>query len=124
MYLYDKIKNLNHYHHFTGRGSGRKYSQPETATNVYEATIRDGLTPLSGPDAGNQCLILLVIWPGEDYHFYRLDNNGYWSHKSGRTPARNVDDSNNLIRNPIFADRGPYTIIAGYLGVGPNVNIR
>ncbi|KAL4219741.1 hypothetical protein ACF0H5_020155 [Mactra antiquata] len=107
-----------------GRGSGRKYVGPENARNVLEATYRDGLTRLSGPRAGGQCVIVLVIWPGEDFHFYRLDSNGYWSHKSGRTPARDVDNSGNRILSPETADRGPYTIIAGYLGVGPSITIR
>lgn len=106
-----------------GRASGQRYTRT-AAAEVYQATLRDGLTPLSGPDAGSQCLIALVIWPGEDYHFYRLDNNGYWSHKSGRTEARNVDDSGNLITDPRTCDRGPYQVFAGWLGVGPFVNIN
>lgn len=105
-----------------GRGSGQRYTQT-SAPNVYAATLRDGLTSLAGPDAGNQCLIALVIWPGEDYHFYRLDNDGTWSHKSGRTPARNVDDSGNIITDPRTADRGPYAVFGGWLGVGPGVTI-
>jgi len=40
-----------------------------------------------------------------DYHFYRQDNNGYWSHKPGRTEATNLDASGNKIKNPLLADR-------------------
>lgn len=65
-----------------------------------------------------------MVWPGEDYHFYRLDNDGTWSHKSGRTMARNTDDSGQFITNPMTADRGPYTDFSGWLGVGPNANIN
>ncbi|XP_052782365.1 uncharacterized protein LOC128218718 [Mya arenaria] len=106
-----------------GRASGRRYTRT-TAANVYAATLRDGLTPLSRPDAGNQCLVALVIWPGEDYHFLRLDNDGSWSQKSGRTRARNVDDSGRRIFDPRTADRGPYVVFAGFLGVGPSANVR
>ncbi|XP_045200620.2 uncharacterized protein LOC123554486 [Mercenaria mercenaria] len=106
-----------------GRASGQRYRITQ-AGPVYAATLRDGLTPLNGPDAGSECLIALVIWPGEDYHFLRLDNNGYWSQKSGRTEARNVDDSGDLITDPRTCDRGPYTVFAGWLGVGPRASIR
>ena len=34
-----------------------------------------------------------VMAPGVDYHWYRLGNDGYWSHKPGVTPATDVDDS-------------------------------
>tara|TARA_B110000208_G_scaffold155224_1_gene188118 strand:+ start:4058 stop:4642 length:585 start_codon:yes stop_codon:yes gene_type:complete len=43
-----------------------------------------------------------------DYHFYREDNDGYWSHKPGITKAINVDASNKLILNPSKADRNYY----------------
>jgi len=99
-----------------GRASGMRY-QRTTARDVYAATIRDGLTPLTSPNAGRGCLIALIIWPGEDYHFLRLDNDGYWSQKSGRTRARNTDDSGNLIRDPRRSDNGPYRVFAGWLGV-------
>ena len=40
-----------------------------------------------------------------DYHFYRQDKNGFWSHKPGRTNATNLDASKNLIINPKLANR-------------------
>jgi len=43
-----------------------------------------------------------------DYHFYREDNNGYWSHKPGKTKAINIDASNKKIINPSKADRNYY----------------
>ena len=49
-----------------------------------------------------------------DYHFYRQDNNGLWSHKNGSNKARNTDDSDNLIIDPKIANRGEYTIFCGY----------
>lgn len=41
----------------------------------------------------------------QDYHFYRQDSNGYWSHKPGRSDAVNVDASGKRITNPELADR-------------------
>ena len=40
-----------------------------------------------------------------DYHFYRQDHNGYWSHKPGRTNVINFDASGYKIINPLKADR-------------------
>lgn len=40
-----------------------------------------------------------------DYHFYRQDNNGYWSHKPGRQDVVNVDADGKLIVNPLYANR-------------------
>lgn len=74
----------------------------------------DGLVFVASPSqnclpAPNRNLIALVIWPEVDYHFYRLDSDGYFSHKPGQTAARNVDNSGAMIRDPRVADRGPYT---------------
>jgi hypothetical protein len=40
-----------------------------------------------------------------DYHFYRQDNNGFWSHKPGLTNVTNKNASNHLITNPLTANR-------------------
>ena len=58
----------------------------------------------------NQCprgysKIALVIDPDNDYHFYRQDSNGLWSHKPGGQPVTNLDASGKLIFNPELADR-------------------
>lgn len=49
--------------------------------------------------------VALVIDPRSDYHFYRQDSNGYWSHKPGGTPVTNRDASGRLIYDPALADR-------------------
>jgi hypothetical protein len=58
-----------------------------------------------------------VIAPGQDFHFYRQDANGMWSHKVSSDPAQNVDASGNPISNPETADRGIYTDFCGYFCV-------
>jgi hypothetical protein len=54
-----------------------------------------------------------VIEPLEDYHWYRRDRDGRWSHKPGTDPATNLDNSGNVIVDPRTADRGPYTVFCG-----------
>tara|TARA_Y100000817_G_C16819458_1_gene528207 strand:+ start:812 stop:1375 length:564 start_codon:yes stop_codon:yes gene_type:complete len=41
----------------------------------------------------------------DDYHFYRKDNNGTWSHKQGTNKITNIDASGNKIFDPQYADR-------------------
>lgn len=47
----------------------------------------------------------LSMDPGRDYHFYRQDKTGYWSHKPGKNPVTNLDSSGNQIMNPQLADK-------------------
>ena len=46
----------------------------------------------------------LVTADGKDYHFYRQDNGGKWSHKPGEGAVMNVDGYGRIIRNPARAN--------------------
>ena len=87
-----------------------------TAAKVYAASVADGLDPSTayGGCLMNQTKIAVFVWPDVDYHWYRRDSNGYWSHKPGSTYATNLDNSNNVITNPETANRGNYTTLVGY----------
>ncbi len=43
---------------------------------------------------------MVCISPGHDYHWYRLDNTGRWSHKSGKSRATDRDGRGRLITDP------------------------
>jgi hypothetical protein len=62
--------------------------------------------------------VALVIWPGWDYHWYRRDNDGWWSEKAGLTPADDLDAWGWPIADPQTANRGPYTLFCGYFCTG------
>ena len=99
-----------------GRGSGSPYASLD-CVSVSQGAVSDGLAPINC-DEGCGCrdcchLVALVVWPGEDYHWYRRDRDGRWSHKLGWSPATNLDNSGNLITDPRTADRGPYTVFCG-----------
>lgn len=49
-----------------------------------------------------------------DYHFYRQDDNGLWSHKNSWRKATNKDARGRLIKDPRTCDRGAFTIFCGY----------
>lgn len=111
-YANDKITNT-----FAqpGRGSGSIYTSMDCG-NVGNASQRDGQVsvgpPTSTPAQGH--FIALVIWPGNDFHWYRQDSNTKWSHKPGQTPARNTDNSGALISDPRTCNRGSYSNFCGF----------
>jgi hypothetical protein len=120
-----------------GHASGASHSR--TCPTVGSAAESDGLTVT---DIEKKCwgcthLVALVVDPLEssvpgdrwDYHWYRMDDNGRWSHKPGGTPATERDASGNLITNPETADRRSigadytydYSLFCGYYCVDKGV---
>ncbi len=53
----------------------------------------------------NSSKIALVVDEDEDYHFYRQDSNGYWSHKPGATEVTHIDATGRPIYDPQLATR-------------------
>jgi hypothetical protein len=101
-----------------GRRAGRMYTK-FACGNVAVAAIADGLIPWVADRAcpGGCYKVALVIAPGVDFHWYRQDANGDWSHKPGETEATNEDESGNAITDPRTADRGMYTDFCGFFCV-------
>ena len=44
------------------------------------------------------CLLIYIL--GMDFHWYRLDDNQFWSHKPGKTKATVYDSSHVVISDP------------------------
>jgi hypothetical protein len=100
-----------------GRATGHMY-QAIDCRQVGAGAVSDGLIGVEA-DKGCGCAdcqhrVALVIAPGYDYHWYRLDRDGRWSHKPGGTAATNLDNSGHAITDPRTADRGPYTVFCGF----------
>ena len=107
-----------------GVGSGLRLSFPPTCEDVGAASVRDGLRRVSSYRASLPgWYAALVIWPGRDYHWYRQDASGCWSHKPGETPVRNVDNSGHQISDPKSCDRGWYSIFCSYYVTNSGVTI-
>jgi len=101
-----------------GKASGHPPNDM-TCADVSAAAISDGIEalPASGTCPDTQDKIALVVDPGTDYHWYRLDSDGMWTHKPGGTQATNLDNSNNPISNPETADRcGGYLCYTDFCG--------
>ncbi|XP_060560555.1 uncharacterized protein LOC132720429 [Ruditapes philippinarum] len=95
-------------------------------TNIEKLAKCDGLRAVFTPNMKKLPdhkwnLVALVFWPPTpgsdlfDFHWYRLDADGHWSHKPGKTSATNIDQSGKPITDPRYADRGPYTQFVGFL---------
>jgi hypothetical protein len=102
-----------------GQAAGQMYTG-FTCPKMRPAAVADAL--VDRPGANNRCpkeghLVALVIWPGNDFHWYRKGRQGLWSHKPGSTPATKVDNSGALISDPRTADRGPYTAFCTFMVV-------
>ncbi|KZN49486.1 hypothetical protein [Pseudoalteromonas luteoviolacea] len=97
-------------------------SNRRSCAGVMEGARRDGFTPVprsqwaskKADTSGTKTLMALVLAPNRDYHWYRRDGNGKWSHKPGSTAVTNLDNSGRIITDPERADRGIYTTFCGY----------
>ncbi|MES2924050.1 MAG: hypothetical protein V4819_21035 [Verrucomicrobiota bacterium] len=111
-----------------GRGSGQEGPLPPSCSGTGAAAVRDGQVSITNPNqtfAQGHVIALVISSSWQDYHWYRRDKNGKWSHKPGPTAARNVDNSGDLISSPETCDRGPYEQFCGYYHCIPaNVRIR
>lgn len=100
-----------------GIATGAMFTPPPTGPDVAAAARRDGAHDAGDcfpPSEAPRSLVALVIWPGQDYHWYRK-HASFWGHKPGSTMARNIDNSGTVITDPSTCDRGPYTIFHGYM---------
>lgn len=102
-----------------GYESGSIYSTIN-CQEVKNGAISDGLKPISSNEECKTCShrVALVIdpdWP--DFHWYRQDRNGMWSHKPGTWSVRNYDNAGNSISDPRTANRGDYSIFCGFFCV-------
>lgn len=64
---------------------------------------------------------IYLVHGDHDYHFYRLDSDGLWSHKPGGSEVTRLDASGQLIVNPETADHNypnnNYNVKCGFLCV-------
>lgn len=118
-----------------GQLSGKKYDEMDC--NVILKYIRKDLNRIDILPVQNNtkldclhykiALALDVEHKKKDYHFYRQDSDGLWSHKPGGNLATNLDASDNIIRDPKTADRdysgNEFTNDDGELEYGKNYKI-
>jgi hypothetical protein len=108
-----------------GRASGERYPSA-TCQDVVSAALRDG-NRYAGDcfprEAEGLWVMGLCVWPGVDYHWYRLMDSGFWTHKPSILAVTPFDDCGNLILSPEAACRGPYDQWCGYIQTASTVRI-
>jgi hypothetical protein len=101
-----------------GRGGGAP-NETMTCSAVVKAANADYLEPIAMGDierinlsSGQGWFVAFTVLQGmrPDFHCYRLDNSGYWSHKRGRQNAINTDGDEELI----LYDQLPQSNLWGY----------
>lgn len=94
---------------------------------VQNAALADGLSLVKDTNTprarGEGWYVALALAPGEDYHWYRQDADGCWSHKIDKLEVIDTDESGALIINPEACDRGVYTKFCHYMVTGNGVII-
>ncbi|MGO9122965.1 MAG: DUF4384 domain-containing protein [Desulfomonilaceae bacterium] len=127
-----------------GRYSGRPILGRITCEKVKRAAISDGLIPClpkrrsKGDEESSATdlltkttdvtghLVAMVAAPGLDYHWLRLDNNGYWSHKPGQTAVTDKDNRGRKIADPRLWKKYQkmYTQFCGFFFVPTNIRVK
>jgi hypothetical protein len=67
--------------------------------------------------------VALVLYRGTDYHWYRQDSDGYWSHKQGLSDVTRLDAAGELIIDIENSDLGLYDELIGFFVVTPWNNL-
>ncbi|MEW6347748.1 MAG: DUF4384 domain-containing protein [Thermodesulfobacteriota bacterium] len=113
--------------------------------SVREAVICDGLVPVKWssyglrgtsrpPETGSTPVAersdvlyghvaAVIVSPNYDYHWYRLDNANWWSHKSGFSRATDKDSKGRKIKDPKTCSR-PYRDFCGYYFVPTHIKVK
>ncbi len=132
------VQPNNNCYNYANNQMTNTFAQPGRATG-HQATVMDckQVTPAATSDglkavnnfhaslaAGKGWYVALVVWPKQDYHWYRQDKSGCWSHKPGQTQVRDVDNGGQKIADPQTCNRGPYTDFCTYMVTNKGVTIR
>jgi hypothetical protein len=131
------VQPYNNCYNYANDQITNTFAQPGRAHGVVPANIdcndyqaaatADGLAIAAGfanpLAAGEGWYVALVVWPGVDFHWYRQDENGCWSHKPGSTPVTNLDNAGNLIADPAQCNMGNYAFCC-YMTTNQNVVIQ
>ena len=78
---------------------------PDVLARIMGDTPGAYVTTFEKKCRGKTRKIALVADPDQDYHFYRQDKDGYWSHKPGATKVKRKDTTDRPIYDPQLAAR-------------------
>lgn len=99
-----------------GKREGNCYTYAMNETGPARNPDIARLRPIQDPDDCDGYPIALAL-SDHDYHWWRRDAGGWWSHKPGFTDPTETDYVGNLIVSPETTNRGAYTHFVGYFCV-------
>lgn len=99
-------------------------SMSKNENTRYNASVKSALArSLSKDDietnAPDGMYKIACFYYGGEYHFYRQNSDGFWSHKNYHDPVSNLDFSGNTIIDPLLSDRSFYDNLLGYFAIRP-----
>jgi len=62
----------------------------------------------------DNCWKIAFVYGNDDYHWYRQNIDGTWSHKLGNSEVINYDEDDKIIYNPKECNRGEYKNFVGF----------
>jgi hypothetical protein len=129
-YAVDQITNSHPT--IPGASVGKPVLFPYNCQELTDAAKLDGLRPVersvvfggTGPKIGHYVALVYTDYfsPEQDYdfHWYRKDKDGGWSHKPGTDRCKYTDHKEHFpIKDPEACDRGSYKYFCGYFHVVP-----
>ncbi|WP_337044966.1 hypothetical protein [Emticicia sp. 17c] len=115
------------------KGMSKPYGTDPNRTpfgNIIYNCLQDGLQVIQAISdySTEYCIALFSASPLSDisankindYHFFRRDSSGVWSHKNGQCNVSNLDFSGSIITNIMQCDTGRYKHFLGLFRVTPS----
>jgi hypothetical protein len=93
----------------------KNYSFQEFRSKLTMGAQSDGLIPAEEAEDKEGFYITALFFPPDnyDFHWYRKDDNGLWSHKDGSLQATDKDLDRKVIKDPRNA-KASYTVFGGF----------
>lgn len=92
------------------------YSLGDFQKALQEGAARDGLIPVIEATNREGYYLTALFFAAEhhDFHWYRKDDNGFWSHKNGWNKVSDRDEAGKRITDPREAINASYPVFGGF----------
>lgn len=111
-------KAMTQQYHNSFNAYFNKFSQGEFRERLIAGAERDGLIATTKPQEKEGYYLAALFFPDDpnnfDFHWYRRDDNGTWSHKDGWRMPKNKDIKGNVLRDPRADAQQSYPVFGGF----------
>ena len=99
----------------------KKVRLGEFRQRIIDGAIKDGLLPTKNPKGKKGYYLAALFFSNKinnlDFHWYRKDGDGLWSHKDGWLPASDRDSKGKPIHDPRKDTQSGYPAFGGFFWV-------